>query len=356
MKSKIFSVTFSLLLLIATFSCKTELEPNAPWKEIAIIYGVLDINEPFQVVKISKAFLNENTNALDLAKVNDSVYFKADEIDVNLYEFDIKGQQIATYRLTEFERGGREDGTFPAPNQKLYRTDTFKLNDNHSYKIELKNKKTGYEASATTKIVSDFCLILPLPVPNPDIPSINGCNNITNELQGISAEGKVGFQWNTTKRDGTNNWNNAISYKLALDFYYDEIDGATVTTQKKTMILSDNLRIERLNKGTYDLEKDTFIDFVKANIDPSNDPPNLVRKAKKLDIVIWAAAEELDTYIKVSNASFTAVTQVQPVYTNIANGVGIFSSRFKKVSHSSLNLSTQTYLETTLPELKFTSK
>jgi hypothetical protein len=356
MKTAYFRFILFLAIILSVSSCKTELEPNAQWKEIAVIYGILDINEPYQVIKISKAFLNEKTNALDLAKISDSVYFKTEDIDVNIFEFNTKGEQFAIHKLTAFEKGNREDGVFPSPNQQLYKTDTFKLNENHTYKIELKNNRTGYVASASTKIVSDFCLILPLPVPNPDIPSINGCNNITNELQGISPESKVGIQWNTTKRDGTNSTNNAISYKLTLDFYYDEIDGTSIKSQVKSMVLSDNLKIPKLTKGTYDIEKDVFTDFLKANIDVSNDPPNLVRKAKKVDLIIWAAAEELDTYISVSNAAFTAVTQVQPVYTNITNGVGIFSSRFKKVSHSSLNLSTLIFLESNLPQLKFTSK
>jgi hypothetical protein len=48
-----------------------------------------------------------------------------------------------------------------------------------------------------------------------------------------------------------------------------------------------------------------------------------------VDIIIIAAADELNTFINVNRPS-TGIIQEKPEYTNIQNGLGIFSARYYK--------------------------
>ena len=67
---------------------------------------------------------------------------------------------------------------------------------------------------------------------------------------------------------------------------------------------------------------DGFYKNIKAKVpyDPSVD-----RVADSVDYVITVASDQLYNYMEVTNPSNTIV-QEKPVYTNIVNGIGLFSS------------------------------
>jgi hypothetical protein len=66
-----------------------------------------------------------------------------------------------------------------------------------------------------------------------------------------------------------------------------------------------------------------------ANIPVKN---NVKRRAYKVDFILYGASEELASYILINAPSF-GVVQKSTQYTNIRNGLGIFSSR----NQSSIN-------------------
>ena len=48
-----------LLLLSFITACETDFDVNAPYQDITIVYGILDIDDSISYVKINKAFLGE---------------------------------------------------------------------------------------------------------------------------------------------------------------------------------------------------------------------------------------------------------------------------------------------------------
>ena len=62
---------FLLLLLPVLFSCNKELKVNANWKDVTVVYGLLDQTADTTFIKVTKAFLGEG-NALQFAQVPDS--------------------------------------------------------------------------------------------------------------------------------------------------------------------------------------------------------------------------------------------------------------------------------------------
>jgi len=63
---------------------------------------------------------------------------------------------------------------------------------------------------------------------------------------------------------------------------------------------------------------------LKANI-PVN--PNVTREDDTCTITIWAAGDEFVKYNSI-NAPSLSIIEEHPIYTNITNGLGLFSSRF----------------------------
>ena len=72
--------------------------------------------------------------------------------------------------------------------------------------------------------------------------------------------------------------------------------------------------------------------------------PNVIRVPDSVEYIFTVASEELSNYIEVTNPSNTIV-QEKPIYTNISNGIGIFSSRTDNTIFSprKLRLSDRTY-------------
>jgi hypothetical protein len=149
-----------ILLLVAAAlvsGCRTDFDINAEWKDITIVYGVLDKNNTVHQIKINKAFMGDG-NALDMAKVYDSINYPY-RLNVYLEEWkneSFTGRKILFDTLTLW---GKPDGTFSSPKQLVYSTDTnisTVLNPECIYKLFIINPVTGKEITAETPVIGDI--------------------------------------------------------------------------------------------------------------------------------------------------------------------------------------------------------
>ena len=83
-----------LLLILISLTlltrCSNDVDINAEYKDIVIVYGLLDPNQDTTYLKINKAFLGED-NALTMAQIKDSSEF-VDKLDVKIWP---KGNEAA---------------------------------------------------------------------------------------------------------------------------------------------------------------------------------------------------------------------------------------------------------------------
>ncbi len=78
---------------------------------------------------------------------------------------------------------------------------------------------------------------------------------------------------------------------------------------------------------------DAFYAWVQTQVpytDPNEESKVLSRYTGNLDFMISVAAPELNTYMEVNEPS-NSIVQERPDYSNLTNGIGIFSSRFRNV-------------------------
>ena len=75
----------SLFLLVLTlfFSCETEFNVNADWKEVTVVYGLLDQSQDKQYVRINKAFLGPE-DAYMMASESDSINYNPNNLEVKI--------------------------------------------------------------------------------------------------------------------------------------------------------------------------------------------------------------------------------------------------------------------------------
>ena len=70
------------------------------------------------------------------------------------------------------------------------------------------------------------------------------------------------------------------------------------------------------------IKGDQFFQFLSNNLDNTT-----TKRFLNLDLIMTIGTVDLQTYINV-NKPFSGIVQERPVFSNIENGVGLFSSRF----------------------------
>jgi hypothetical protein len=309
-----------LLLLPALFSCNKDLKVNADWKDMTVVYCLLDQTEDTTFIKITKAFLGEG-NALQFSKVADSSTYP-DKLDVRLDEYVatsakdtifIQSWPCDTITIHNKKAG---DSIFYYPDQLMYFS-LAKLDENHIYKLKIKNIKTGKEITSQTGLLHDFVIDKP-------------------QVTASFLAGKT-FRVNWTPSV------NGKRYQLVIRFFYLEaLKTNTDSLYMKSIdwLVFNNIRPYDINSTQpFDLyfPGDNFFTQVGSQIEVN---PLVTRVAYRCEYIFTVAATELNTYMEVTEPSLSLV-QERPAYTNIINGIGLFSARFMK-STGSLFLSDQT--------------
>jgi len=311
-----------LLLFLTTFiflSCNKELNVNADWKDVTVVYGLIDQSENVHYIKVTKAFLGPG-DAMQFARIPDSSNYP-DKLQVTLEEYD--GATLKkTYDCDTTMVTNKDSGIFYYPDQLVYYT-TGQLNENYQYKLRIFNNQTNKEVTASTGLVHSFTIEKPQAPPQ-KITFLPGQNA---EVRWIPAQGG--------KR-----------YQLTIRFHYVESlkSDPTQTWQKYIdWVVFNNVKITYSSPPiaySYYIGGDGFYAFVGSQIPVD---PNLNRTARYFSYIFTVGSEDLDTYMEVTEPSLSII-QERPPFSNIVNGIGLFTSRTMNV-RDSLEPSTNTINE-----------
>jgi len=309
MRAIIFPALFISLLFC--YSCSTDFDINAEKKEIAIVYGLLNQTDTAQYVKITKAFLGEN-NALEMA--TDPAYSSyGEDLEVTVTQIH-NGSEAGTYTLDKVWISDKDTGIFYSPLQEVYRfIPTTPLSPSDSFRLRIYNTYSGNVVTATTNLIHDFSITKP--VYNPDNPQLG--------LVGASLTyGTFEATWKSGK--------NGRIYEPLFRFHYREVNiNTNDTTDKYVDWRLSTVKSEKLNGGEALSTNYNTEDFYKNIAAKVPVDANVVRLIGKVDFIISAGGDELSIYMDLNEPS-TSIIQERPLYTNISNGLGIFSCRYTK--------------------------
>ena len=108
-----------------------------------------------------------------------------------------------------------------------------------------------------------------------------------------------------------------MQYQIDLIFNYNENNIA------KNLIYTSSVLDET---AIFEFEGEKFFNFLKNELD---EDPLIDREFISIDLVMTVGSEDLKTY-RIVNEEITGIVQERPQFTNINNGIGLFSSRFSK--------------------------
>lgn len=303
-KSTLAALVLPALLLT---TCKTDLDLLDDWKETSVVYGLLDQSQTKQYIRIQKAYLGEG-NALDMAQVYDSINY-INQLNVTLERWT-NGALADTFQLRPDSVSNKDAGIFAAPNMVLYSTSKPLSNPSNTvYKLVIKNSETGNEVTASTQLVGGFNITSP--------------SGTTVNITKVNPSYQVSVAWNSAVYGRV--------YQPALRIFYNETDLSNVTT---THFLEMPLGTEKANNlyggdaMDVSLEPGDFYRFLRNNI--ADNAQVQYRTIDHVDFIVYAGGDDLSTYIDV-NAPSTSIVQERPVFSNINNGLGLFSSRYNVI-------------------------
>lgn len=289
--SKLFNAILLISFVYIFSSCETDFNPNAEYKDITVVYGLLNQNDSISYIKINKAFLGDQ-NAYVMAQYEDSSSYGNN--------LEVKVQEVGTNKVFIFDTTtifNKESGIFYSPNQVIYKCVTYKqLIVGNEYKLTIRNKKTGKLITSSTQLISPFSIIF------------NG------QTFNLPTSGKKVIEWKSAK------YGKAYQFNLRFN-YFDNgnpkyLDMIFPVSKSKDVYGGELMRVE--------FPSAYFFKTIQSNIPVI---PGVVRNVGKIELKVSVAADEFSTYLDI-NAPSGSIVQVRPEYTNIANGIGIFSARY----------------------------
>lgn len=310
MLKKLFIYSVIILGLVFT-SCSTDLDVTGDYQETMVVYALLDQSQAKQYVKINKAFLGKG-NSLLFAKEKDSVQFR--DLEVKLKRTS-DGKE---YILTQDHTIQKEEGTFFSGDQSdaIYSfNSTGALTTNSEYTLTITNPVNGNKITSTTSLISDFLITNP----------VSTSNTSTFIFTPSNQNLRLTVGWNSSK--------NARLYQLIVRLNYKDyvtVNGINDTIDQHldwmfpAHTTSNTSGNEPLSNN---FSRAEYLEYIGSKL---SDYANLnARKAVNIDLIIVAGGQELNTFMEVNGPS-TGLVQDKPIYTNINNGFGLFSSRYYK--------------------------
>ena len=334
---------YIFILLIIITGCKVKFDPNAEWKAIDVIHAVLDLDKAEQYVIVNRAFQNkDDTDARDIAKINDSIYH-TDNIKVRIDNLE---DDFDPYYLEETILK-RKDGVFAGPEYKAFTFDTsdFAIRRNEKYRIEVINEKTGKVSYATTKILGEIRITNP--------------RTNTKSFTFIDSYGYKDATIKVFNKD-----DKEMVYQGVLDIVYitftSDHDTVSVDTIEYTFANGER-HIDRGRSSSLDnyheflVSGAAFFSLVRRNIEPIESGYRRFWVGK---MKIIGFGPEMSYYIKAER-SFNVLSQTKPIYSNVYDletgeeELGIVTSRKEVQKNIFIGKMTIDSLKKRYPELRF---
>ena len=320
----------ALLLMfvwIGMISCSTKVELYTDFKDVTIVYGVMDVAQDTNFIKITRAFSGSNDGSFDayqFTQIADSLNYPG-KLDARLIELkNVHGNYAPTGReiiLDTITIHNKQEGLFYAPDQKMYYTkEHFKVNnENEKYRYQLSVRK------ANDTVTSEIGLL--------------GSTNFQIHSDMVYFRSKNNAK--TRKLYFSPDDNDAI-YQIKMQFNYKELHPMQDTVNKNVVLDLGSFSMVDLGyeDGLYFVtyhENDLFRVLATAIGD---DTIYAERFFDSFVISIAAYGKELHHYALTNQPT----SVIDYSYTNIKGGRGVLSSRYRIGKDVKLSSLTQTDL------------
>ena len=293
-----------ILTCLLAASCGNDLVVMAPYKSIPVVYCVLNPKEDIQYLRLEKSFLGE-ANAYDMARQKDSFYYPEAEVYLERWA---NGELKQQFRMEPVELEPREPGVFLEDPNLLYQAAT-RLQGNSEYRLNIRIPSIEGDVSASTRVVSEFRVIKP--------------EAFKKNLAFSSYDNYQTVEWISAPFTRI--------YQLSVRFHYLEI--SKTDTLRKSVDWSIAHYVTEYGTGGEDIIAEilhrNFYKWLGNKLGKPKEGTHRLAAKETIDFLFTVGGEELYTYLEIYGED-NGIQKEKPVFTNIVNGIGIFSSRFQQ--------------------------
>jgi LEA14-like dessication related protein len=185
-------LNFAVMMILAVVclaSCEKQFNPRDKYKDITVVYGLINPEDTVHYLRINKAFLGDESIII-MAQNPDSSTYPVNDIDVRVYEdsYRLSGScpfffdtiLEKSHELTvETKMMDKYTGVFYPKQRVYYFTKIFDLPYNepenvvNKIRVEITNNKTGKITYGETQIINTWKIESPMPGSRPNFnPSL----------------------------------------------------------------------------------------------------------------------------------------------------------------------------------------
>lgn len=331
MKPHDFRYAFALFALVNIFllsSCDVEFSPNAQWKEVPVVYCLLDQDDSISYVRVEKCYLSEG-DIYAPARISDSVNYPQGSIDVSILAFDSLGglRDSLPFVYAEIDH---DEGDFAYTAQPIYYCVTAgRLRDDWRYQLRVRHTDDN-RIIASTPSIPLIKQVSQAVVNKPSYTEFNG--RPSGQFAFNSAGNTCLIEWDTMRFGRL--------YQPVIRFYYS-VNGDTTYVD----LHSAPSKASRGTANTISVSynREAFLKELKTKL---HDDTATKKYLKMVDIYLTVASEDYNAY-RTSLQAGASLSQGREPYTNINGGLGVFASRrthlYKWMPSDSSNLANGLY-------------
>jgi hypothetical protein len=311
-------------------ACSEKFDVAAPYKDITVVYGFLDMNDTAHYVRIQKAFLDQEKSAVSMAQNADSNFFSNINVRIERYRTlggNLYFDSIHLNRVDLTAEGyPKQPGTFfNAPNYAYKFTNA--LDPKYVYRLKITNLKTGVTDSSDAMIVSSNKPEFFVPVIDDNLLNIDGMS-----FYSVLAKRYFTIDGRYTPENNFG-YNGLISptniAQAIIRFNWHDSD---IVTKAHTVRYYDYDAGFLPFNGTsfeYKIENTALYGALSTGMGAA--PANVVRLIDRCDISVYLSTPDYFRYRQATLTQGNGLTgsEIAPVYTNIKGEdvLGLFTSR-----------------------------
>lgn len=293
-----------ILAFVGLVSCNNDLEINAPYKQIPVVYGFVNINDSFQYLRIQKVFQNSIVvKASEASKISDSLELKSIKVKLIVVR-RFTNDTINCFRTNEFKK---ESGFFANDQNFIYKSEYYNLkafSDVLSVNLYIKDTLLNKVYTSQASIIGDQVI---------EERNITISENASNRFR---------FSYRVNK--------SAYIIDAAVRFKYYEAPASNPSAFEEKYYdyyLQSSALTSALPDGLYSINiqsKTIFEDWKRYF---AEQPLNVTRQYIGVEYITWGAGSQFLDLQEVSKPNISFV-QKRTDYSNISGGaLGLFAAR-----------------------------
>ncbi|MBP3253541.1 MAG: hypothetical protein J6M30_09395 [Bacteroidales bacterium] len=306
-------VIFILFSAVAFTACDVDFDPNEPWSEQMVVYSLIDQDDDTTFVRVEKRFYGRG-NAVENAKVKDSLYYKADELRVRMFTYYTwdTNNVIDTFNFAYTTHSAGGNGFYQGDDIPLYYCITKgKLNYNMYCRLEVTNMKTCTVAMSGARLLSDYSVQM---------------GTFASSIQATDKEqNKIRTEWTNTDVQHLALNQVGKQYQVVIRFNY---------SQNSVLKYVDIPLTKKINSSSssWRMQADITLGEILSGLKVLEGQSGIKWYASApFEVRVLACDLSMYDYMSVNNQSQNSLT-FTPVYSNIDGGVGLFAARRTHIS------------------------